>query len=271
MPSPRPSSSPLPRTAGVRSYWALARTPRHALVFALPLLLAYEGLAALLGEVAGLGVRNGADVWLKAPFALLFGPRGPLLFGVLVVGGSTLAVWRDVRRTRDGVHGRVLLGMFAESIAMVAVCALVVGVATAQLLDALPGATLARALATGTAGAPQDGGIAALGAPARLMIALGAGLYEELLFRVVLVGALAALARRVLGLGALGAGVLATVVGALVFSLSHHVGPLGEPFTVAAFLFRTVAGLFFSALFLLRGFGIAAWTHALYDVWVMFL
>ena len=33
-----------------------------------------------------------------------------------------------------------------------------------------------------------------------------------------------------------------------------------------AFTFRAVAGLLLSGLYVARGFGIAAWTHALYDV-----
>jgi membrane protease YdiL (CAAX protease family) len=103
------------------------------------------------------------------------------------------------------------------------------------------------------------------------MIALGAGLYEELLFRVVLVSGLVLLARRALGWGEGAAGLFATVGGALLFSLAHHVGPLGEPFTLDAFTFRALAGLFFSGLYVLRGFGITAWTHALYDVMVLTL
>jgi hypothetical protein len=109
------------------SYWALSRAPRYSLLFALPLLVLYETLAALLGDLAGLRVRNGADVWLKTPFVALLGPRGPAAFGALVVGGAALLVWRDVRRARDGVRGGVLLRMLAESAALAVVCALGVG------------------------------------------------------------------------------------------------------------------------------------------------
>lgn len=292
-------STAVPRTTparpgGATSYWALSRTPRHSLLLALPLLLAYEGLAALLGDLAGVTMRNGADVWLKTPFLLLFGPRGPVVFGALLVGGATALVWRDLRQARSGVRPAVrrgvLLGMLAESAALAVVCGLVVGTVTAELLQALPGATAqagpdalgalgaaARdAWAAGTAlaapsGAPSGdaGGLAGAGLPGRLMIALGAGLYEELLFRVVLVGALGAVARRVLGFGPVLAGAVAVVGGAVLFALAHHVGPLGEPLALQPFTFRAVAGLFFSALYVLRGFGIAAWTHALYDVLVM--
>jgi hypothetical protein len=262
-PAPRALSGALPRPARPAgrgaSYWALSRAPRYSLLFALPLLVLYEALAAVLGDVAGLAVRNGADVWLKAPFVALLGPRGPAAFGALLVGGSAVLVWRDVRRARDGVRGGVLARMLAESAALAVVCAAGVGLVTAELLRALP-----RVAALAAGAAP-----AARGPAADLMLSLGAGLYEELLFRVVLVGALGALARRALGLRPAAAAAVAVGVGALLFSLAHHVGVYGDPLTLQAFTFRLVAGLFFSALFVLRGFGIAAWTHALYDVGVL--
>jgi hypothetical protein len=48
------------------------------------------------------------------------------------------------------------------------------------------------------------------------------------------------------------------------------VGAYGDVFTVQSFTFRMIAGLFFSALYVLRGFGVDAWTHALYDVFLIF-
>ena len=96
-------------------------------------------------------------------------------------------------------------------------------------------------------------------------MSLGAGLYEELFFRVLLVTGLAAGARVVLGLGKRGSGILAAIVGAFIFSAFHYIGPYGDPLQLQSFVFRMLSGLAFSALYLLRGFGIAAWTHALYD------
>lgn len=98
------------------------------------------------------------------------------------------------------------------------------------------------------------------------MLSIGAGLYEELLFRVLLVGLTAWAARKVLGWRPLFADIAATVLGALIFSAFHYIGPFGDRLDVFSFVFRTIAGLFFSALYLTRGFGITAWTHALYDV-----
>ena len=64
------------------------------------------------------------------------------------------------------------------------------------------------------------------------------------------------------------AGSFATVVGAFIFSAFHYVGPLGDSLELGSFVFRMIAGLLLSGLFLLRGFGVAAWTHALYDVFL---
>ncbi len=105
----------------------------------------------------------------------------------------------------------------------------------------------------------------------RLMVSLGAGIYEELLFRVLLVGALAAAARALLGWRPVTAGVAATLAGAAIFSAFHYIGPYGDRWQLYSFAFRMVAGLFFSGLYLARGFGITAWTHALYDVLLLLM
>ena len=61
---------------------------------------------------------------------------------------------------------------------------------------------------------------------------------------------------------------VAVVLTSLVFSAAHYVGPHGETFEAFSFAFRFLAGAFFAMLFVYRGFGVAAGTHALYDVFV---
>jgi hypothetical protein len=56
------------------------------------------------------------------------------------------------------------------------------------------------------------------------------------------------------------------MLGAIIFSAFHHIG--GEPFAISPFLQRVFAGLYFSAIYFNRSFGIAAASHALYDVLV---
>lgn len=239
-----------------RSYWQASRAPRYSLLFALPLLVVYEVLAAVLAGGPA-DVRNGADVMLKAAFTAVAGPWGAALFGLVLIGGSIWLVRRDRRRSGGRLRRGVFVGMLAESVVLALLLGGVVAGITAQLLGPL--------------GVLAIGQVEQLSWAERLMLSLGAGLYEELLFRVVLVTALAVLARRVLGLGPWAAGGVAVVAGAFLFSLVHYVGAYGDPFQLASFTFRFVAGLVFSAMYLLRGFGITAWTHALYDVLVLLL
>jgi CAAX prenyl protease-like protein len=239
------------------SYWRAARAPRYSLTFAFPLLVTYEVLAFTMSHDSLAGVRNGADVLLKSVFVLLGGRNGLLVFGGLLVGTGLALVWRD-RRRAGPIEGRVFVLMMVESVLYALVFGLVTGTLTGLLLHGLH-VDGAGTLALG----PAD-----MGLPTRLMISLGAGIYEELLFRVLLVGTLAWTARRAFGWGPAAAGVFATVVGALVFSAFHYVGPYGDRLELGSFTFRAIAGVLFSALYLLRGFGITAWTHALYDVFL---
>src|SRR5262249_7580590 len=94
---------------------------------------------------------------------------------------------------------------------------------------------------------------------------VGAGIYEALLFRLLLYSGLMFVLRW-LRVSLLVAVVLAAVASSALFSAAHHVGPYGEPFDNYIFVFRMLAGLYFALLYQLRGFGIAVGAHACYDV-----
>jgi CAAX prenyl protease-like protein len=245
--------------ASISNYWRIARAPRYSLTFALPLLVAYEVLAFTLSHDEVTGVRNGADVLLKSVFLAMGGRNGLIVFGALLVGGGAWLVWQDYRKWGT-LDPRVFGLMAAESVAYAFAFGIVTSTLTGLLLPDL--ATLGRAasLSVGSAGNWS--------LPTQLMISLGAGLYEELLFRVILVSGLAWLARKAFGWRTTAAGLFAVGAGALIFSAFHYIGPYGDRFELGSFTFRAVAGLLLSSLYLLRGFGITAWTHALYDVFL---
>lgn len=240
-------------------YWEVSRSPRYSLLFALPLLVLYEEFVALLSHGATGGVRNGADVLLQQAVYAIAGRYEPIVFGVALLGIGGWLVVRDVRRHRGSLHWMTFAGMLVESIALAAAFGTVVGTITANLLHltgylAVPGGAIEHStLAT------------------RVMLSLGAGIYEELLFRVIIAGALDVIAQRLFGWRRWMAGVFAVVVSATVFSAAHYIGPYGDPFQVQSFVYRLIGGVVFSALYLTRGFGITAWTHALYDLLVLAL
>ena len=238
-----------------QSYWELSRAPRYSLLFALPLLLLYEALALALNQGHDYGIRNGADVLLRSLAATVLGDRGPVLFGALVALILIVIAVRDRRRAPAGLRARLFVVMLLESAVLAVAFGFVVGVVTAQLLNALP------LLALGQA--------AEMDWPVVFMVSLGAGVYEELVFRVLLVTGLLLLARTLFGLGRVAATTFAVILGALIFSAFHYIGPFGDPLEAPSFVFRAVAGLAFSGLYVTRGFGITAWTHALYDVFLL--
>jgi hypothetical protein len=106
-----------------------------------------------------------------------------------------------------------------------------------------------------------------------VVMSLGAGFYEEIAFRVLLFGAVALLLRKILGKGLVG-GLAVTfwaVCEATAFSGWHYTGALGDGWDAGSFVFRAVCGFVLTAIFALRGFAPAVWTHVLYDMWVMIL
>ena len=223
------------------SYWSLSRTPLTSLVFTLPLVLAYEGGVLLLGRGTP---RNGADVWLRQSLdALGFGAY--FLLPVLTVVG--LLAWHHIEHDRWRFSPAVLAGMAVECVAWAAA---LIGVA--RLQDRF------WPLAAGGGGESVF---------LRLVSFCGAGLYEEVLFRLLLLPALVWACERI-GSSAAAAAFWALVGSSLLFSLAHYVGPLGDTFAIYSFTFRFLAGLFFAVLFMARGFGIAAVTHAIYDILV---
>ena len=106
-----------------------------------------------------------------------------------------------------------------------------------------------------------------------LVMSLGAGFYEEIAFRVVLFGLGLRLIVGLLGTASRLKRTLIALVWALtiacVFSGWHYVGDLGDVFDLRSFVFRSVCGLAFTAIYTFRGFAPAVWTHTIYDAWIL--
>ena len=202
-----------------------------------------------------------AVAWVAAAALVMFvifflsigGQNGLLLFNIVLLAVGGTLVWRD-RHTGGPLKPGLFVVMLGESIGLAIAFGAVASLLTSILLRGP--ASLA------------VGGLSQFGFATQLMLSLGAGIYEELLFRVILVTALLFLARRVLGWLPGASNVTAVVLGALIFSAFHYIGPYGDDWQLPSFTFRFVAGLMFSALYVVRGFGITAWTHALYDVFL---
>ena len=240
------------QTGRFKAYVEATRSPLTGAALTLPLLCFY-GLGSILMEEA----RNGVDI-VSVGLSWLFASLGSegwrpyaLFYGALVLLNLGLIVWL---KRRDRFDGRYFVPLIAECAVYAIATGTLSSYLTRNLLDAMHLAVVP--LSTGSGIGPVTG----------LFVSAGAGLHEELVFRLI---GIAGVARLWLGSDwrrQTGRLLVVTVISALVFSAVHHIV---EPFRFSAFLFRTFAGLVFAALFLGRGFAVAAWTHALYDVWVI--
>jgi len=251
------SASPRMLPAGLIGYAEESARPLISLLFVSPMLLAYEAGVLLWPQA----MRNGADVWLRKLLDLA-GLGQYFLLPVLTCG--VLLGWHHVRRDAWKASPVTLLGMLVESICL-AMLLLIWAHFQGDLLHAW------RVHWT----CAVAGGSEAV----RWILAFcGAGIYEELLFRLLLLPALAA-ALRWAGASPRSSLVAAVLISSVLFAAAHYrfeftvgswswASPLGDAFQWSSFLFRFSAGVCFSLAFIYRGFGIAAVSHALYDVLV---
>lgn len=220
-----------------------------------PILLAYEvGVVWLGGDAAG-ALRTGADAWMRRGLAAVgLTDHWLLPLGVMI----GLLLWQTFSH-RDWRFPPVALGgMVLESLVLAVALA-----GMSRLLD-LGFIVLDRSaplLATGAG--PPDTAAALIGF-------LGAGVYEETLFRLALIPVFFGLLRALRTPPVL-ASAAAVTFSSLLFSLAHHAGTPGESFTWFAFIFRWLAGIYFAWVFVVRGFGVAVGTHTAYDVIVGWL
>lgn len=230
------------------------------LVFLAPLIAMYElGSIFFLTDTAA-GVQRSVEAYkLFGQFFHLFGLAGVYLPGVALA--AVLIIWHFMVKDRWSIEWRTIAGMFAESLAWTLPLLVL-----AAVTDHTRGIWHAAAAVSDTPLAGTASGIHDLPLMTRLTIAIGAGLYEEMLFRLVglallhfiLVDLIAAPPK--LGMA------ISVVLAALAFSLYHRPDLPGE---WTKFLFFMLSGVFLGAVYMMRGFGVVVGTHALYDILVL--
>jgi hypothetical protein len=230
-------------------YLLATQHPWPCLLFLLPLLLAYEAGVVWFGGPRPEAVRNGADSWLRWGLESFGFPQFYCAPALII---AALLVWSAMRLWSRPDHlVLVWLGMAVESIVFAGGLWLL----SRQLGPFLDewGVHLNMGIDSKTL--------------ARIITFVGAGIYEEAIFRLALFFVLGCLLR-LIGIGRLFSALLTTIASAVIFAVAHHIGPYGEPYDGYVFLFRALAGLYFALLYLLRGFGIVVGAHVCYDVLV---
>ena len=260
-PVQRADASPVSAmTKAVDAYSVTSMKPLHILAFLLPLIVLYElgSIVYLQNHEKKVAATIGA--WsLLARFFELFGPVTFYLPGVVLI--VVFITWHLFTNDKWKLRPGVVAGMFAESLVW---CLPLLIIGSLIMRPAAAGLVLAPAAKTVT----QQ--IAGLPWQARLTLSVGAGLYEELLFRLVLVTLVHLLAVDLLKAKSMSGNIIAVIISAVLFSVYHHAAvPDGDPQAAMKYVFFGIAGAFFGAVYLLRGFGLVVGCHAMYDTIVL--
>src|SRR5690606_29129352 len=144
---------------------------KYAFLMSLPLLIGYEVMLRISGATGAMDVRLTADLWIQSLIAAFGMPTWVVT--VAVVLGLGLFVFSKDRKNPVPVHGKFCMGMVVESAVWALLLAWTVSNTTGWLFSA------------------AAEGMAGLTVLQQFALSLGAGLYEELVFRVILVSALA--------------------------------------------------------------------------------
>lgn len=232
------------------TYWLRSQRLALSLLFVGPLWLLYQVLAYQLNHGFGGNFRSGLDVL----FAAALRPVGissaiaagiPALLAILyLLSGEHRASVAQIRLRDFGF-------MLLESLIYALIFGLCVGKLT-ELLLSIAGIEFDRDKVAG------------------LVVNLGSGVYEEFFFRVVLLSGIAYFLQRVNAVRQIWPRyVVAILLNSVLFAAFHYLKIFGETVTLESFLFRFLAGLVFSLMFLLRGYGVTAYAHSFYNVFLM--
>jgi|SRR6056297_105202 membrane protease YdiL (CAAX protease family) len=236
-------------TNQVKQYFENTNNLLYSFLVSLPLFFLYEILILISQPSGDAIVRISVDVWIKSLFSSL--GVSAISFSLLIIAIVGLFIlYKEKERLKT-----LKFAYFPMLLLEATIYAIVVAFISQSLVSFMLNMAASDPIAT-------------LTTTQKLALSLGAGLYEELFFRVILVTVFILIFTKVFGKK--WAAVTASVVlSALLFSAVHYIGSMGDAFTLGSFLYRFLFGLILNGIYVWRGFGVAAWTHAIYDIMVI--
>ncbi|HLR31051.1 MAG TPA: CPBP family intramembrane glutamic endopeptidase, partial [Fodinibius sp.] len=222
-------------THSINRYFSTTHSLLYSYLISLPLLLLYEILIFISQPDSDQVVRISVDVWIKTLFSY-FG-RDVLSITLILVALLGIYILYRERKKLASLRFSYFMTMLIEASLYAFLLSVVISITVSSLLQMI-----------------QVSPLESLSLLQKMALSLGAGLYEELFFRVILVSALLWLFRYLFTKKAV-AYILAILLAAVIFSAVHYVGSMGDSFTLGSFLFRFLFGLALNAIYVWRGFG----------------
>ena len=226
-------------------YFQSAEAPLTSLMFLLPLIVVYELGTRYISYATHQGEQRIIAFNLLQQFFAFFGATGRYLPAMAVVG--ILMTWHIARHDPWEARWGTVFGMGLESFVL-AIPLILMGFAAARYWSLSASQIRPSSL---------------------IILSIGAGIYEELVFRLMALTILHLILIDIFAIKKGWALLLMVLISSVLFAGYHYLG--SERFVWQTFAFRTAAGLYFGAIFVYRGFGITAGSHAAYDVLIVLL
>jgi len=228
------------------SYFLQTRSSFYSFLFTIPLFFIYEVGILFLSKDDILVVRNGADFLMRSILELfgIFGLYG--LGAIFLIGFIITYIYFFNDKSNKSIRADYLFIMIFESVCWALILYFLLSKFMLVLMNPI-GKTITQ----------------------QVTLAVGAGIYEEFLFRVMLISGLTGIIGFVFLWSEKVRKSAALIIAAGIFSAFHFMGDYGDYFSMELFLLRFFAGIILGILYIARGFGITAYAHSIYDLIVL--
>ncbi|MED5554210.1 MAG: CPBP family glutamic-type intramembrane protease [Candidatus Neomarinimicrobiota bacterium] len=228
------------------SYFLQTRSSFYSFLFTIPLFFIYEVGILFLSKDDILVVRNGADFLMRSILES-FGIFGLYGLGVIFLIGFIITyIYFFNDNSNKSIRADYLFIMIFESVCWALILYFLLSKFMLALMNPI-GKTIAQ----------------------QVTLAVGAGIYEEFLFRVMLISGLTGIIGFVFLWSEKTRKAAALIIAAGIFSAFHFMGDYGDYFSMELFILRFFAGIVLGILYISRGFGITAYAHSIYDLIVL--
>ncbi len=228
------------------SYFLQTRSSFYSFLFTIPLFFIYEVGILFLSKDDILVVRNGADFLMRSILES-FGIFGLYGLGVIFLVGFIITyIYFFNDKSNKSIRADYLFIMIFESVCWALILYFLLSKFMLVLMNPI-GKTITQ----------------------QVTLAVGAGIYEEFLFRVMLISGLTGIIGFVFLWSEKARKAAALIIAAGIFSAFHFMGDYGDYFSMELFLLRFFAGIVLGVLYIARGFGITAYAHSIYDLIVL--
>lgn len=227
-----------------KQYLQSSRSIHYSLILVLPILAIYELGIFVLFRDSFFEMRNSGEILIRSFFTTI-NLTNPYIISSLLLLIFIAVMVRGYRiEKKPGVRANFIIYMLMESMLWGSILYI-----SLHLFSDLPLQILRL----------ED-------KLANMNLAIGAGIFEELIFRMVVISALFVVLEKGLGFGESSAGIVAIVFAAFIFAGFHL---FMEPFTIPVFAQRMAGGVFLGVLYTYRGYGISAYSHIIYNFLIL--